>query len=256
MRQTAIYPGLEGKSVFVTGGGSGIGAALTTAFIAQKARVAFVDIADGPSRILCEELAAEHGTAPLFLHCDIRDVPALEAAIARAGAENGDIAVLLNNAGNDERHAVEDVTVEYWDDRMAINQRPMFFAAQAVLPQMKRRGGGAIVNFGSIAWRLGQAVFPAYVTAKASVHGLTRGLARAFGPFNIRVNSLLPGWVMTERQLALWMTPEGDAERRAGQCLDLRIQPEDVAAMALFLASDAGRACTSQEFIVDAGWCN
>ena len=164
---------------------------------------------------MCEELAAEHGSAPLFLHCDIRDVPALEAAIARAGVENGDIAVLLNNAGNDERHAVEDVTVEYWDDRMAINQRPMFFAAQAVLPQMKRLGGGSIVNFGPIAWRLGQGVFPAYVTAKASVHGLTRGLARAFGPFNIRVNSLLPGWVMTERQLALWMTPGG--RRRAAR---------------------------------------
>jgi len=254
MHQPANYPDLSGKAVFITGGGSGIGAALTEAFAGQGARVAFVDIAEEASRALVARLANGGGRAPLYLPCDIRDVPALQAAVARAGAEFGDIAVLMNNAASDERHAVEDVTVTYWDDRMAINQRPMFFAAQAAIAQMKRRGGGAIVNFGSISWLLGQGGMPAYTMAKAAVHGLTRGLARDFGRDGIRVNTLLPGWVMTERQKRLWLTPEADAERRAGQCLDVTIEPADVAHLALFLASDAARTITAQEFVVDAGW--
>lgn len=254
MQRTAIYPDLADKTVFITGGGSGIGAALTEGFAAQGARVAFVDIAEKPSRALVARLADSAGGAPLFIPCDIRDVAALKAAVERAGAELGDVAVLMNNAANDERHAVLDVTPEYWDGRMAINQRPMFFAAQAAIPQMQRRGGGSIVNFGSISWRLGQGGMPAYTMAKAAVHGLTRGLARDFGPDRIRVNSLLPGWILTERQKELWLTPEADAERRKGQCLDLEIGPADVAEMAMFLASDAARAITAQEFIVDAGW--
>jgi NAD(P)-dependent dehydrogenase (short-subunit alcohol dehydrogenase family) len=255
MHRPAIYPDLAGKAVFVTGGGSGIGAALVEAFVGQGARVAFVDIAEEPSRALVAKLSnGGGGRAPLYIPCDIRDVGALKAAVAHAGAELGDLAVLMNNAANDERHAVLDVTPEYWDERMAINQRPMFFAAQAAIPQMQRRGGGSIVNFGSISWLLGQGGMPAYTTAKAAVHGLTRGLARDFGRDGIRANSLLPGWVMTERQKALWLTPEADAERRKGQCLDFFIQPDDIAQMALFLASDAARAITSQEFVVDAGW--
>lgn len=254
MHRPAIYPDLEGKTVFITGGGSGIGAALTEGFAGQGARVAFVDIAEEPSRALVVRLADSAGGAPLFIPCDIRDVAALKAAVERAGAELGDVAVLMNNAANDQRHAVLEVTPDYWDERMAINQRPMFFAAQAAIPQMQRRGGGSIVNFGSISWRLGQGGMPAYTMAKAAVHGLTRGLARDFGRDRIRVNTLLPGWILTERQKQLWLTPEADEERREGQCLDLEIGPADVADMALFLASDAARAITAQEFIVDGGW--
>jgi NAD(P)-dependent dehydrogenase (short-subunit alcohol dehydrogenase family) len=254
MRRTAIYPDLADRTVFVTGGGSGIGAALTEAFLLQGANVAFVDIAEAESRALVDRLAAETGRAPLFVPCDIRDVSALVAAIGRAGEEFGDVTVLLNNAANDQRHAVESVTPDYWDDRMAINQRPMFFAAQAVWPMMKRAGGGAIVNFGSISWKLGQGGMPAYTMAKAAVHGLTRGLARDLGPDGIRVNTLVPGWVMTERQLKLWVTPETEKEIDKGQCIKARVMPEDIADMALFLASAAAAKCTAQEFVVDGGW--
>ncbi len=254
MRQPALYPGLAGKTVFITGGGSGIGAAHTMAFAGQKANVAFVDIAEQESRALVDKVGAETGNAPLFIPCDIRDVKALQAAIERVRAERGDIAVLVNNAAHDQRHQIEDVTVEFWDDRMAVNLRPMFFSIQAVLPQMKRLGGGSIINFGSISWMVAHGNFPAYATAKAAVHGLTRTLARDLGPFAIRVNSVSPGWVMTERQVKLWLTPEADAERARVQCLKARVMPEDVADMVLFLASDAASKITAQDFIVDAGW--
>lgn len=254
MPDRAIYPDLADRSVFITGGGSGIGAALTRAFAAQGAKVAFVDIAEAESRALVEAVAAETGRTPLFLSCDIRDIPALQAATRTAGETHGGISVLLNNAANDERHSVEAVTPAYYDDRMAINLRPMLFAAQAVLPMMRRAGGGSIVNFGSISWKLRNGGMPAYTMAKAAVHGLTRGLARDLGPDGIRVNTLLPGWVMTERQKTLWLTPEAEAEMLAGQCLKIRIEPDQVADLALFLASDASAACTAQEFTVDAGW--
>jgi D-xylose 1-dehydrogenase len=254
MRQPAIYPGLVGKTVFITGGGSGIGAAHTAAFAAQKAKVAFVDIAEAESRALVAKIAADTGNEPLFIPCDIRDVTALQSAIERTRSTFGDIAVLVNNAANDQRHEVEEVTVAYWDDRMAINLRPMFFATQAVLPQMKRLGGGSIINFGSISWMVAHGKFPAYATAKAAVMGLTRTLARDLGPSNIRVNSVTPGWVMTERQIKLWLTPEADAEREKVQCLKARVMPEDIAEMVLFLASDAAAVITAQDFIVDAGW--
>ncbi|MDJ0387896.1 SDR family oxidoreductase [Roseomonas sp. E05] len=255
MRQKASYPDLDGRSVFITGGGSGIGAALTRAFARQGSKVAFVDIADAESEALVrsvQEEGAKH--APLFLHCDLRDVTALRDAVAAAQKAHGDITVLLNNAAHDERHAVERVTVEYFDDRIAVNQRHVFFAAQAVLPQMQRAGGGSIVNFGSVSWKLRQGGMPAYTMAKASMQGLTRGLARDFGKQNIRVNTLVPGWVMTERQLKLWVTPEAEREIDAGQCLAGRVMPENIADMALFLASDAAAMCSAQEFVVDGGW--
>jgi NAD(P)-dependent dehydrogenase (short-subunit alcohol dehydrogenase family) len=253
MHQPAIYPGLAGKTVFVTGGGSGIGAALTRAFAGQKARIAFVDIAEAESRALAAEVARETGVTPLFIPCDIRDIAELQAAIERVRRELSDIAVLVNNAANDQRHAVEEVTTAYWDERMAVNLRPSFFTAQAVLPQMKQLGGGSIINFGSISWMVPQGGFPAYATAKSAMHGLTRTLARDFGPFNIRVNCVVPGWVMTERQIKLWLTPEADAEREKAQCLKLRLMPEDLADMVLFLASDASAKCTAQDYIVDCG---
>lgn len=251
----SIYPDLAGKTVFISGGGSGIGAALTQAFGLQGARVGFVDIADEASRALAGQIQKEAETAPLFVPCDIRDIPALQGAIEKIRMEFGDIRVLINNAANDNRHALDQVTPAYWDDRISVNMRHMFFAAQAVLPQMKRLGGGAIINLGSIIWRLKQTGLPVYNICKASVTGLTRVLAREFGPFGIRVNTLSPGAVWTERQIKLWYAPEVEKEIMAGQCLKTRVFPKDVANMALFLASDASEKCTAQDFIVDAGWC-
>jgi NAD(P)-dependent dehydrogenase (short-subunit alcohol dehydrogenase family) len=253
-QQNAIYPDLAGRSVFITGGGSGIGAALTAAFAAQGSRVAFVDIALEASEALVRDVSATAAQAPLFIPCDIRDIAALRAAIEQARVTHGDITVLLNNAANDQRHRTEDVTPEFWDDRIAINQRPMFFAAQAVLPQMQRAGGGSIVNFGSVSWKLRQGGMAAYTMAKASVQGLTRSLARDYGKQHIRANTLVPGWVMTERQLTYWVTPEAEKEIDAGQALAGRVMPAHIADMALFLASDASAMCSAQEFVVDGGW--
>jgi len=252
--KTSTYAGLAHKTVLITGGGSGIGAAFTRAFAAQGARVGFVDIAEEASRTLIAEIRKETGTAPLFIACDIRDIAALQAAIEKTRAELGDIGVLINNAGNDDRHAMDQVTPAYWDERIAVNLRHMFFAAQAVAPQMKRLGGGAIINLGSIIWRLKHTGLPVYNVIKASVTGLTRVLAREFGPFGIRVNTISPGAVWTERQIKLWYTPEVEKEVMAGQCLKTRVLPSDVANMALFLASDAAEKCTAQDFIMDGGW--
>jgi len=252
--KTANYAGLADKTVFITGGGSGIGAAFTRAFAGQGARVGFVDIAEEASRALIAEIQKETGRAPVFVGCDIRDAAALQGAIEKIRAELGDIGVLINNAGNDDRHAMEEVTPAYWDERIAVNLRHMFFAAQAVAPQMKRLGAGAVINLGSIIWRLKQTGLPVYNVTKASITGLTRVLARELGPFGIRVNTISPGAVWTERQIKKWYTPEYEKEVFAGQCLKKRVLPSDVANMALFLASDAAEKCTAQEFIVDAGW--
>ena len=254
LSQFARFPSLKGKTVFVTGGGSGIGAAIVEAFVDQGARVAFVDIDEAASTALCERLGKQYGAAPRFTRCDIKDIPALQAVIERTGRDLGDIAVLVNNAANDQRHRWQDVTPDYWDERMAINLRPMFFAIQSVAPQMKRLGGGSIVNFGSISWKNAMAGMPAYTTAKAAVHGLTRGFARELGQDGIRVNTVLPGWVMTERQKTLWFDEAAAKMLDQVQCLKGRLQPEDLARMVLFLASDDARMCSAQEFTVDGGW--
>ena len=250
----STYAGLAGKTVFITGGGSGIGAAFTQAFAGQGARVAFVDIAEEASRSLAAEIQKKARKAPLFIPCDLRDIGALQEAIEVVRGEVGDIGVLINNAGNDDRHAMEQVTPAYWDERIAVNLRHMFFAAQAVAPQMKRLGAGSIINLGSIIWRLKLTGAAVYNTTKASVNGLTRVLARELGPFGIRVNTISPGAVWTERQMKLWYTPEFEKEVMAGQCLKKRVLPDDVANLGLFLASDAAEKCTAQDFIVDAGW--
>lgn len=250
----ATYPSLKGKSVFITGGGSGIGESLVHHFCEQEARVAFVDINEDSSRSLVETIAAKGGDAPLFIPCDVKDVRELRAAIARAGDENGAIQVLCNNAGNDDRHTTASVDIDYWDDRMAVNLRHQFFAAQAVLAGMQQAGSGSIINMGSITWMVGDPDCPAYVTAKAAINGMTRALAREFGPFNIRVNCLVPGWVMTERQMRLWLDEAGERQISERQCLTDRLYPADIARMALFLAADDSRMCTSQQFIVDGGW--
>jgi NAD(P)-dependent dehydrogenase (short-subunit alcohol dehydrogenase family) len=250
----ATYPSLQGRSVFITGGGSGIGAALVRGFAAQGSRVAFVDIAVGPSQALVEAIAANGCPQPLFIECDLRDIEALRAAIRRAADAHGLITVLVNNAAHDERHRVADVSVDYWDDRMAVNLRHQFFAAQAVHPMMREAGGGSIVNFGSVSWMIGQGGMPGYTTAKSAVMGLTRGLARDFGPDNIRVNSIAPGWIMTERQMDLWLDEEGERELMRRQCLKRKLYPDDMARIALFLAADDSSAMTNQTYIADAGW--
>jgi D-xylose 1-dehydrogenase len=250
----ARYGSLDGKRVFVTGGGSGIGESIVSAFAGQGAKVAFVDIAVEPSLALCERLAVDGLEKPLFRQCDIRDIAALQDAIRSLALQSGDFHVLVNNAGNDQRHKPEEVTVDFWDNCIAINQRPMFFAAQAVVDGMKRLGGGAIINLGSISWHISNGGYPVYTTAKAAVSGLTRGLARDLGPYNIRVNTVTPGWVMTERQVRLWLDEEGERLIDSSQCLKARLMPEDVARMVLFLASDDAAMCTAQEYIVDGGW--
>jgi NAD(P)-dependent dehydrogenase (short-subunit alcohol dehydrogenase family) len=250
----ARHPGLKGRSVLVSGGGSGIGAAIVESFVDQGCKVAFVDIDEAKSQQLVADLKGQYGNAPLFIRCDLKDIPALQAAIAKAGKEHGDVSVLVNNAANDQRHKWDEVTPESWDDRLAVNLKHVFFAMQAVAPQMKRAGGGAIVNFGSISWKLAMGGMPGYTASKAAMHALTRGMARDLGPDKIRVNTVLPGWIMTERQKTLWLTPEADAMRDAAQCLKDRIQPVDVARLVLFLCSEDARMCTAQEWTVDGGW--
>lgn len=250
----ASYSSLANTAVFITGGGTGIGAALVTAFAEQGSRVAFVDIQDDASETLCKTLAARGLPQPVYRHCDLRDVPVLQATINELAISLGHFAVLINNAANDQRHAIEDVTPEYWDERMAINQRPMFFAAQAVIPGMQKLGGGSIINFGSIGWKIGSGGYPAYAAAKASTHGLTRALARDLGPAKIRVNTLTPGWVMTERQLNMWVNDAARIDIARNQCLKEELLPEHIARLALFLASDDSVMCTAQEFTCDAGW--
>jgi D-xylose 1-dehydrogenase len=244
----ALYPSLANKRVLVTGGASGIGAALVEAFVQQGARVAFLDV----DNVAGEALAARLET-PRFLSCDLRDIDALKRCFAALSQELGGIDVLVNNAANDDRHTIDQVTPEYWDERMATNLRHLFFAAQAVVPGMRDAGGGAIINFGSVSWHLGLPELALYQTAKAGIEGLTRSLARDLGRDNIRVTTIVPGNVQTPRQ-EQWYTPEGEAEIVAAQCLPGRIQPMDVAALALFLASDDARMCTGHEYFVDAGW--
>lgn len=249
----ASYPSLAGKRVIVTGGGSGIGAALVEAFAAQGCRVAFVDVAEEPSRDLVARLAGSAVHAPLFAPLDLRDLDALSRTFQALERELGGVDILVNNAASDDRHTPDTVTPAYWDDRLAVNLRHLFFAAQSVIPGMKRQGAGVILNFGSISWHLGLPDLVLYQTAKAAIEGMTRALARDLGPDGIRVNTIVPGNVETPRQ-AKWYTPEGEAEIVAAQCLKARVQPEDVAALALFLASDDARMCTGHDYFVDAGW--
>lgn len=250
----ASYPNLARQVVFVTGGATGIGADIVEAFAAQGAHVAFVDLQQEAGQALAERIAARGEPKPLFIQGDVTDIASLQSAIARARVELGPIGVLVNNAANDQRHAVDDVTVEFWDQTQNVNLRHHFFAAQAVRADMKALGGGSIVNMGSIAWRFGAGEMAAYATAKAAVLGLTRALARAFGPDNIRVNSVEPGAVMTERQRQLWYKTEASVQAVVErQLLGRVLLGEEIARMILFLASDDSRMITKQSFIVDAG---
>ena len=245
---SAIYPSLKGKHVVITGGATGIGEGLVTAFARQGARVSFCDIQDGAAATLIETLrGAAH--PPAYGHCDLTDLKALADYFAAIGP----VDVLVNNAGNDDRHSLEQITPEYWDDRMAINLRHMMFAVKAVVPGMKAKGGGAIINFGSISWHLGLKDLAIYETAKAAIEGMTRALARELGEDNIRVTCVVPGNIRTPRQLK-WYTPEGEKQIVDAQALKGRLAPADVAALVLFLASDDARLCTGHEYWIDAGW--
>ncbi|WP_121115954.1 SDR family NAD(P)-dependent oxidoreductase [Croceibacterium ferulae] len=241
----ATYPSLRGKRVLVTGGGSGIGAGVVEGFVAQGAAVTFFDIAQEDS----EALVAQLDGKPVFERVDLTRIDEVREAIARLGPFD----VLVNNAANDDRHQVADVTEEYWDNRIAVNLKHTFFCAQAVIPAMQQAGGGAIINLGSISWHLGLPDLALYQTCKAAIEGLTRSLARDFGRDNIRVTSVIPGNVRTPRQLQ-WYTPEGEAEIVAAQCMDGRLLPPDIAAMVMFLASDDARLVTGHSYFVDAGW--
>ncbi len=249
----AIYPDLKGRVVLVTGGGSGIGAAIVRRFAAQQAKVAFIDIAVEPSRALLQELAAA-GVAVHFEPCDLTDIAALQRSVAAAARQLGPIQVLVNNAAHDERHPTEEVTEAMWDSRIAVNLKHQFFCAQAVIPGMKAAGKGSIINLGSISWIIGQGGMAGYTASKSAVLGLTRSLARDFGAYGIRVNAVAPGWIMTKRQLEKWITPEAEAEIMARQCLKRKLEPAEIANFVVFLASDEASACTNQHYIVDGGW--
>ena len=250
----AQYPSLRDLVVLITGGGSGIGAAMVEHFALQGARVAFLDVADESATKLVSDLNTRCAHCPVFLHCDLTDITALRAAVAQVESQLGPVRVLVNNAANDDRHKFADVTPEYWDARMNVNLRHQFFATQAVAPGMTSAGGGSIINMSSIAWMIPSTGLPAYITAKAGIYGMTRTLARELGAANIRVNCVLPGGIMTERQRRLWMTPEYLAEILAHQSLKRELVPEDVARLVLFLASDDSSAITGQGYVVDGGW--
>ncbi|MFB2599598.1 SDR family NAD(P)-dependent oxidoreductase [Herbiconiux sp. P17] len=246
----AGYPSLAGRTAVVSGGATGLGAEFVRQFAAQGARVGFVDIdVDNGAA-----LAAELGSSALFVPCDVRDIAALESAIDDILAAFGPATVLVNNAAHDERHTIDDLDVEYWNDRMAVNLRHQFFAARKLAPVMRAAGGGSIVNLGSISAHIDLVDLVGYITAKAGIEGLTRTLARELGPDRIRVNCVIPGWVMTERQLRDWVTPEAAAQIERNQCLSDRVQPADVARMVLWLAADDSAMCTAQNWVVDGGW--
>jgi NAD(P)-dependent dehydrogenase (short-subunit alcohol dehydrogenase family) len=247
---TAIYPSLANKTVVITGGGSGIGAEIVRGFVRQKARVFFLDIAEGESRALVDKLEGK----PTFLKCDLTNINELKSVFATIEAKGGPIATLVNNAANDDRHRMEDVTEAYWNERIAVNLRHYFFAAQSVVPGMKKAGGGAIVNLGSVSWHLAMSDLALYETAKAGIEGMTRALARELGESAIRVSCVIPGAVRTPRQMALWHTPDEEAKIIAQQCIKARVDPHDVAAMCMFLASDDARFCTAHSYWVDAGY--
>ena len=250
----ARYPSLVDRVVLITGGATGIGETLVEQFVAQGARVGFIDIDAPNADALVKRLTPGAKTPPLFVRTDITDTPALEAAIDTVRQKFGPIAALLNNAANDQRHKIEATTPEYWDSAIAVNLKHQFFAAKKVSADMKAAGGGSIVNFGSVSWKLKQGGMPVYTTAKSAVQGLTRSLARDFGPFNIRVNTIVPGWVMTEKQRRLWLDEAGKADKARGQCINRDLMPIHIASMAMYLAADDSEMCTAQDFIVDGGW--
>jgi len=251
MSNEAVYPSLNNKVVVVTGGGSGIGESITRSFIKQGAKVAFLDFNEKDSIKLINDLNTDNLH---FEFCDLRDIEELKNSIKKISSKFGPIQILVNNAARDDRHSLQSVTSEYFDERIATNLKHQLFASQAVVSDMEKNGGGAIINMGSTSWMIGQGGMPCYTTAKSAIQGLTRGLARDLGPKNIRVNCVVPGWIMTERQVDMWLTPESEKELMDRQCIKRKLFPKDIARFVLFMASDEASACSNQSFVVDGGW--
>ena len=251
MSNEAVYPSLNNKVVVVTGGGSGIGESITRSFIKQGAKVAFLDFNEKDSIKLIKDLNTDNLH---FEFCDLRDIEQLKNSIKKISSKFGSIQILVNNAARDDRHSLQSVTSEYFDERIATNLKHQLFASQAVVSDMEKNGGGAIINMGSTSWMIGQGGMPCYTTAKSAIQGLTRGLARDLGPKNIRVNCVVPGWIMTERQVDMWLTPESEKELMDRQCIKRKLFPKDIARFVLFMASDEASACSNQSFVVDGGW--
>ena len=250
----AQYSDLKDKRVFITGGGSGIGASLVEHFCEQHAEVYFIDINEEASNKLISECKNKKLAIPNFIKCDLLNIKELQNVISKIITEKGPIEILVNNAANDERHNIEDVTEEFWNDRMNINLRHYFFTVQSVREAMIKNKGGVIVNIGSASWMIGQGGMAAYTAAKSGVVGLTRSFARDLGEYNIRVNSVVPGWTITERQLEKWLTPESEADMMKKQCIKKRLTPSDIAKAVLFFSSDQSSGCTNQSYVVDNGW--
>ena len=253
MKYGAIYPSLKGRTVLVTGGGSGIGESIVEHFAAQGSKVAFIDIKEKESKALAARLRKKRQTVH-FEPCDLTDIPALKQAIANIRKALGPITVLVNNAAHDERHTLDEVTPEYFDERIAYNLKHQFFTIQAVAPDMKKAKNGSIVNIGSNSWMVAFGGLPVYTAAKAGVLGLTRGLARELGKFNVRINHVAPGWIMTKRQLELWASPAAIEKLMQDQCLPRQLYPDDIARAVLFFASDEASAATNQTYVFDGGW--
>jgi NAD(P)-dependent dehydrogenase (short-subunit alcohol dehydrogenase family) len=249
--KTASFHDLDGASVFITGGGSGIGASLTDGFMAQGAKVAFIGRSDASEFVA--EMEKKHGVAPLFIQGDITDMDALRGAIETSAKAHGPITTLVNNAANDKRHTTEEVDAEFWDWMIAINLKAYFFACQAVIPHMKQAGFGSIINFSSISYMMGNAGYPIYTTANSGINGMTRSLAREFGPDRIRVNALAPGWVLTQKQKDLWVTEDGLKAHLERQCLKDTLDPDDMINGVLFLASKTSKMMTGQALVIDGG---
>ena len=248
------YFDLENKRVFITGGGSGIGASIVEHFCEQNSEVYFIDINEEASNKLVSECKNKKLAIPNFIKCDLLNIKELQNTISKIISEKGPIEILINNAANDERHKIEDVTEEFWNDRMNINLRHYFFTVQSVREAMIKNNAGAIVNIGSASWMIGQGGMAAYTAAKSGVVGLTRSFARDLGEYNIRVNSVVPGWTITERQLEKWLTPESEAEMMKKQCIKKRLMPSDIAKAVLFFSSNQSSGCTNQSYVVDNGW--
>jgi len=255
MSNYATYPSLKDKVVFISGGGSGIGASLVEHFCEQGSKVGFVDIAVEDSNKLVSDMKEKGFSVPKFYECDITDTPAYQAIIKGFMKEVGPITGLVNNAAHDQRHTIDELTPEYWDDRIAVNIKHHFFAVQACHHEMAKAGGGSIVNMGSVSWMVGQGGMPAYTASKSGIVGLTRGLANDLGPNKIRVNSVVPGWTMTQRQIDLWLNEESEAELMKMQTIKEKVYPDDISRMVLFMIADDSRHCSNQNYIVDGGWC-
>ena len=248
------YYDLESKRVFITGGGSGIGASIVEHFCEQGSEVYFIDINEDESKKLIEDIKNKNYSLPTFIKCDLLNIKELQKTIADIISEKGPIDILINNAANDTRHKIDDVTEEYWDERMNVNLRHFFFTVQSVKKSMIDNGGGAIINMGSTSWMIGQGGMASYTAAKSGVVGLTRSFARDLGEFNIRVNSVVPGWVMTQRQMDLWLNDESEKELMKRQCLKEKLMPKELAQAVLFFSSDQSSGCTNQSYVVDKGW--